>query len=71
MSGFGTGSNAVPIGRPEGLSNAVPIGKPEARTGCKKCGYSGHLTFQCRNFVQLDPVKDVVLNVSSTSMIFT
>ena len=33
----------------------------------KKCGYAGHLTFQCRNFIQLDPVKDVVLDVSSTS----
>ena len=40
----------------------------EQRTAaCKKCGYSGHLTFQCRNFVQLDPEKDVVLDVSSTS----
>lgn len=37
------------------------------RTGCKKCGYSGHLTFQCRNFVRVDPKKDVVVDVSSTS----
>ena len=39
----------------------------EIKSGCKKCGYPGHLTFQCRNFIQLDPVKDVVLDVSSTS----
>ncbi|KAL5283400.1 SREK1IP1 family protein [Megaselia abdita] len=34
---------------------------------CKKCGYSGHLTFQCRNFLQVDPDQSVVLDVSSTS----
>ena len=28
---------------------------------------AGHLTFQCRNFVQIDPLADVVLDVSSTS----
>ena len=27
----------------------------------------GHLTFQCRNFIQADPNKDIVLDVSSTS----
>lgn len=27
----------------------------------------GHLTFQCRNFVRVDPKKDVVVDVSSTS----
>ena len=30
-------------------------------------GAAGHLTFQCRNFLQMDPNKDVVLDVSSTS----
>ncbi|XP_008178266.1 protein SREK1IP1 [Acyrthosiphon pisum] len=38
-----------------------------ARPACKKCGYSGHLTFQCRNFIKIDPNKDIVLDVSSTS----
>jgi len=28
---------------------------------------AGHLTFQCRNFLKMDPNKDVVLDVSSTS----
>lgn len=23
------------------------------RIGCKKCGYPGHLTFQCRNLIQV------------------
>ena len=40
--------------------------------GCKGLivGYvlpGGHLTFQCRNFVRVDPKKDVVVDVSSTS----
>ena len=37
------------------------------KLGCKKCGYSGHFTFECRNFVKLDPEKDVALDVDSTS----
>ena len=28
---------------------------------------AGHLTFQCRNFVRVDPNKEVHLDVSSTS----
>ena len=27
----------------------------------------GHLTFQCRNFVKVDPNRDIILDVSSTS----
>ncbi|KAJ0065038.1 hypothetical protein NL108_001034, partial [Boleophthalmus pectinirostris] len=27
----------------------------------------GHLTFECRNFIRVDPQKDIVLDVSSTS----
>ncbi|KAA8589484.1 hypothetical protein FQN60_012849 [Etheostoma spectabile] len=41
--------------------------KDNIRAGCKKCGYPGHLTFECRNFVRVDPQKDIVLDVSSTS----
>ncbi|KAH9491974.1 Protein srek1ip1, partial [Bulinus truncatus] len=37
------------------------------RTACKKCGYAGHMTYQCRNFLKADPSKEVVLDVSSTS----
>ena len=48
------------------LSSGI-VKSAEIKSGCKKCGYPGHLTFQCRNFIQLDPVKDVVLDVSSTS----
>ncbi|EFB17351.1 hypothetical protein PANDA_007960, partial [Ailuropoda melanoleuca] len=27
----------------------------------------GHLTFECRNFLRVDPKRDIVLDVSSTS----
>nr|XP_034825934.1 protein SREK1IP1-like isoform X2 [Maniola hyperantus] len=43
------------------------IGKESSRAACKKCGYAGHLTFQCRNFIKVDPNKEIVLDVSSTS----
>ena len=33
------------------------------KLGCKKCGYTGHFTFECRNFVKLDPEKEVALQV--------
>ncbi len=77
---FATGSNSEPLGGGSGSSlgnsrdehekipfHSVIPRKAESKIGCKKCGYAGHLTFQCRNFVKLDPVKDVVLDVSSTS----
>lgn len=41
--------------------------KEAARSACKKCGYSGHLTFQCRNFLKTDPNQEILLDVSSTS----
>jgi len=28
---------------------------------------AGHLTFECRNFLRVDPQRDIVLDVSSTS----
>ncbi|XP_051847207.1 protein SREK1IP1 isoform X3 [Antechinus flavipes] len=47
---------------------ALPGGnKDSIRAGCKKCGYPGHLTFECRNFLRVDPKRDIVLDVSSTS----
>merc|ERR1711997_1235988 len=39
----------------------------ETRPACKKCGYPGHLTYECRNFLRLDPEKEVLLDISSTS----
>ncbi|CAG0886359.1 unnamed protein product, partial [Cyprideis torosa] len=42
-------------------------GQPTLRAACKKCGYPGHLTFQCMNFIKVNPNKDVVLDVESTS----
>lgn len=41
--------------------------KENNRIACKKCGYTGHLTFQCRNFVSVDPSRNVALDISSTS----
>ncbi|XP_019613456.1 PREDICTED: protein SREK1IP1-like [Branchiostoma belcheri] len=39
----------------------------QARVGCAKCGYTGHLTFECRNFLRANPTQDIVLDISSTS----
>lgn len=33
---------------------------------CLFCS-AGHLTFECRNFLRVDPQRDIVLDVSSTS----
>lgn len=52
---------------PEVLSRLIPQGKEAVRPACKKCGYAGHLTYQCRNFIKIDPNKDIVLDISSTS----
>ncbi|KAM6922082.1 protein SREK1IP1 [Xenentodon cancila] len=49
------------------LTCLIGPNKDNIRAGCKKCGYPGHLTFECRNFVRVDPQKDIVLDVSSTS----
>ncbi|ELW71360.1 Protein SREK1IP1 [Tupaia chinensis] len=47
---------------------AVPgCNKDSVRAGCKKCGYPGHLTFECCNVLRVDPKRDIVLDVSSTS----
>uniref|UniRef100_A0A1B6EEQ0 Protein SREK1IP1 n=1 Tax=Clastoptera arizonana TaxID=38151 RepID=A0A1B6EEQ0_9HEMI len=51
----------------EVLSRLIPQGKEAVRPACKKCGYAGHLTYQCRNFIKIDPNKDIVLDISSTS----
>ncbi len=33
--------------------NSINSSKEVVRVACKKCGYSGHLTFQCRNFLKV------------------
>lgn len=78
-----------------GWSIPTSSNKDTVRAACKKCGYAGHLTYQCRNFLkvcdvrfvvlhrnkmlleysliqsdlhsQVDPNKDIQLDVSSTS----
>lgn len=52
---------------PEFLAKLIPQTKEQVRPACKKCGYAGHLTYQCRNFIKVDPNKEIVLDVSSTS----
>ncbi|XP_055330944.1 protein SREK1IP1-like [Paramacrobiotus metropolitanus] len=37
------------------------------KAGCKKCGFPGHLTYQCRNFIKSNPASDVIMDVSSTT----
>ncbi|XP_054507515.2 protein SREK1IP1 [Agelaius phoeniceus] len=57
-----------PVQSGEGGGMSLPGGnKDNIRAGCKKCGYPGHLTFECRNFLRVDPQRDIVLDVSSTS----
>eukprot|EP01147_Barroeca_monosierra_P004482 gene4482-6726_t len=43
-------------------------GQTQEKIGaCKKCGYVGHLPFQCRNYIPIGPSGQVHLDVSSTS----
>lgn len=37
------------------------------RAGCTLCGFPGHFRYQCRNFQQINPNQNVMLDVSSTS----
>ncbi|KAL0628215.1 Protein SREK1IP1 [Plecturocebus cupreus] len=37
------------------------------QAGLKLLDSTGHLTFECRNFLRVDPKRDIVLDVSSTS----
>lgn len=30
--------------------------KDSTRAACKKCGYAGHLTYQCRNFLKVNGI---------------
>lgn len=36
--------------------NTINSSKEVVRAACKKCGYSGHLTFQCRNFLKVSVI---------------
>lgn len=38
------------------LARIGPTGGGDVRAACKKCGYPGHLTYQCRNFVKVSPI---------------
>ena len=47
--------------------DGIRVNETAVRQGCKKCGYAGHFTFECRNFVRLDPAKELTLDISSCS----
>jgi hypothetical protein len=49
------------------LSKLSHVSQEQTRSGCTKCGYPGHFTYQCRNFVRVNPAQDILLDVSSTS----
>lgn len=50
------------------LLSRVGRGTSDAsRNGCTLCGYPGHFRYQCRNFQQLNPNREIALDVSSTS----
>lgn len=40
-----------------GATNPFLKKKSDKPSACGKCGYSGHLTFQCRNFLKTQPNK--------------
>lgn len=58
---------APPIVRLESEAKISNQSSDTVRPACKKCGYPGHFTYQCRNFLKVNPNKDIVLDVSSTS----
>ncbi|KAF7623628.1 hypothetical protein Mgra_00010081 [Meloidogyne graminicola] len=44
------------------------LARAQLATGaCTKCGYVGHLPFQCRNFIQIKPNQKTEIDISSTS----
>ncbi|KAL3082869.1 hypothetical protein niasHS_010671 [Heterodera schachtii] len=55
------------IGREIGIQGEVLARAPLVTGACRKCGFVGHLPFQCRNFIQLKPNQKLDIDVSSTS----
>ncbi|XP_062559043.1 protein SREK1IP1 [Armigeres subalbatus] len=35
--------------------------KNTVRAACKKCGYAGHLTYQCRNYLKIDETHQIIV----------
>ncbi|KAI3422392.1 hypothetical protein GPALN_012910 [Globodera pallida] len=54
------------IGREIGIQGEV-LPRAPVTGACRKCGFVGHLPFQCRNFIQLKPNQKVDIDISSTS----
>ncbi|XP_038122125.1 protein SREK1IP1-like [Culex quinquefasciatus] len=41
--------------------------KDNVRAACKKCGYPGHLTFQCRNYLKIGANQQTVVTDKRSS----
>lgn len=50
------------------LARIGPTGGGDVRAACKKCGYPGHLTYQCRNFVKVSPFILIFCNISGSDL---
>uniref|UniRef100_A0A915NNZ2 CCHC-type domain-containing protein n=1 Tax=Meloidogyne floridensis TaxID=298350 RepID=A0A915NNZ2_9BILA len=50
-----------------GIQGEILVRAQLATGACTKCGYVGHLPFQCRNFIQIKPNQKTEIDISSTS----
>jgi hypothetical protein len=48
-------------------TRGIAVIKPLVTGACRKCGFAGHLPYQCRNFIQVKPNQEAMLDISSTS----
>lgn len=48
-------------------TNGEIVVKAAVTGACRKCGFIGHLAFQCRNFIKLDSNRPQQIDISSTS----
>jgi len=51
----------------KGIQGEILVRAQLATGACTKCGYVGHLPFQCRNFIQIKPNQKTEIDISSTS----
>ena len=45
----------------------IPVVRPTASGACRKCGFPGHLSYQCRNTIKIRPDQKIHVDISSTS----
>eukprot|EP00112_Aurelia_sp_Birch-Aquarium-sp1_P018944 Seg46.8 transcript_id=Seg46.8/GoldUCD/mRNA.D3Y31 product="Protein SREK1IP1" protein_id=Seg46.8/GoldUCD/D3Y31 len=51
----------------DGLIKRLTNKADSNRIGCRKCGYTGHLSFECFNTLRTNPQQEVIVDVGSTS----